>query len=397
MILRFEPKLFFLHLQKRFTMKYIFTLLSIFFIPAFVMAQDELFYPVDIVYHEAGECYYVSNWADGEGYILKLDLQGQIIETFYTGLHFSGGICMVGDILYVGDNLQIWSSSDHKSYLIGIDVNTGNQVLNFEISTGGTYLDLMDADWSGNIYIGNSRNGGNDGIVHKFNIATQQLTNLVTGITKPFGVCYDPYSNRVLYTNSSATISYIRSVSPDGGAVTNVYYTEGYLEGIVMHPNADFYLSSWGTADGAWGNEPVYKTNHEMNWDYQLEEPHNRPFGMCIGYDNHLVVCNWGDHTLSFIDLDLYGVDEINTNENSFTIYPNPARGHVYLKFNNPETQEIEVTIHDIMGNEVHREKINRKDILSEKEINLQSLPAGTYILNVFDGIKVSHEKLVIF
>jgi len=172
-------------------MKYLFYIALTFFIPLMVASQDELFYPVDVVYNEQAECYYVSNWADGAGYILKLNLQGQIIENFFDGLHFPGGMCLVGNTLYVGDNLQIWNSSDHKSYLIGIDVNTGAEVLNFEISTGGTYLDLMDADWSGNIYIGNSRNGGNDGIVHKFNIETQQLTDLVTGITKPFGVCYE--------------------------------------------------------------------------------------------------------------------------------------------------------------------------------------------------------------
>ncbi len=378
-------------------MKYLHYIVLLLLLPSQMIGQNEFFYPVDIVYNEQAECYYVSNWADGNGYILKLNLQGEIIETLYSGLHFPGGMCKVGNTLYVGDNLTIWGSSQDPSYLIGIDVNTGSQVLNFEISTAGTYLDLMDADYSGNIYIGNSRNGGNDGIVHKFNIASQQLTNLATGITKPFGVCFDPYSNRILYTNSSGSISYIKSISPEGGQVSSVYYTEGYLEGIVMHPNADFYLSSWGTADGEWGNEPVYKTNHAFNWDYQLAEPHNRPFGMCIGKDNYLVVCNWGEHSLSFIDLNLYGVDENLSQEKSFSLYPNPANGETFLKFNNPEISEVEVVIHNIMGKEIHREIINRKDILSEKEIDLHRLPAGTYIVNVFDGKKVAHEKLIVY
>ena len=42
----------------------------------------------------------------------------------------------------------------------------------------------------------------------------------------------------------------------------------------------------------------------------KLSNDHNRPFGMCIGHDNHLVVCNWGSHSLSFIDLDLFGVED---------------------------------------------------------------------------------------
>jgi len=367
-------------------------------LPLQILAQNELFYPVDIVYDEQAECYYVSNWADGAGYILKLNLQGEIIETLVDGLHFPGGLCKVDNILYFTDNLTIWGGALDPSYLKSIDLNTGNQVLNFEISTQGTYLDLMAADNSGNIYIGNSRNGGNDGIVHKFNIATQQLTNLATGITKPFGVCFDHYSNRILFTNSTATISYIKSISPDGGEISNVYYfTHGYLEAIIMHPDSSFYLSSWGTADGVFGNEPVVKTNHAMNWDYQLEEAHNRPFGMCIGYNNTLVVCNWGEHTLSFIDLDLYGVGENITYSNRLILYPNPSNGKVILRFNDPEISEMEVVINDIMGRVVYREKINRWDILSEKEVNLQQLPAGTYLVNVIDGNKISREKLILY
>ena len=378
-------------------MKYIFYILIYIILPVQIFAQNQLFYPVDIVYDEQAECYYVSNWADGAGYISKLNIQGEIIGTVYDDLHYPGGMCMVGNILYVGDNLTIWGTSQAPSYLIGINLNTGSQVLNFEISTGGTYLDLMDTDYSGNIYIGNSRNGGTDGMVHKFNIATQQLTNLATGIAKPFGVCFDPYSNRILFTSSSSTISYIKSISPDGGPISTVYYTQGYLEGIIMHPNADFYLSSWGTNDLQWGNEPVIKSNHYFNWQYQLEENHNRPFGMCIGKDDYLVVCNWGDHTLSFIDLSLYGLDENKPKSKDFVLYPNPTRGKVNLKFNNPETQQIEIVIYNIMSNEVFKETINRKNILSEKEIDISGLPCGTYIVHIFYGKVVSQEKLIIY
>jgi hypothetical protein len=164
-----------------------------------------------------------------------------------------------------------------------------------------------------------------------------------------------------------------------------------------MHPNGDFFLTSWGKADGLWGNEPVIKTNHEFSWEFQLYELHNRPFGLCIGKDNFLVICNWGEHSLSFIDLNLYGITEPQTQNNDFSIYPNPSDGAVFLKFNNPEIQEAEVVIQDIFGKVIYREKINRKNILSNKEIDLNQLPAGTYIVNIFNGKKVSHEKLIIY
>jgi hypothetical protein len=378
-------------------MKNVICIIILVSISFYSIAQDTLLYPVDVVYRAETENYYVSNWADGNGYILKLNAQGEVVQTFYEGLHYPGGMCLVGDILYIADNLQIWSTSaPHNSYILGIDINTAQLVLNFEVATGGTYLDLMDTDNNGNLYIGNTRDGGNNGIVHKFNIQTQQLTDLASNITKPFGVCFDPISNRVLFTNSSSSLSFIKSISPDGGQITNVYYTNGYLEGIMMHPNGDFFLSSWGTVDAGWGNEPVIKTVHDFSWEFQLYELHDRPYGMCFGKDNFLVICNWGDHSLSFIDLELYGIEESIAGMNDFSIYPNPSGGIVYLKFNNPEIQESMISIRDICGKEVYQEKINRKDILSEKEIDLNMLPAGTYIVNIFDGQSVSHQKLII-
>ena len=72
--------------------RYIF-LLVVF--PIWSFAQDSFHYPVDIVYHEIAEQYYVSNWADtNAGYILKLDIDGQIIEKYVDDLHYPGGICL---------------------------------------------------------------------------------------------------------------------------------------------------------------------------------------------------------------------------------------------------------------------------------------------------------------
>lgn len=378
-------------------MKNVICIISLICISIYSIAQDTLSYPVDIVYRSETENYFVSNWADGNGYILKLNAQGEVIETFYDGLHYPGGMCLVVDILYVADNLQIWNASaPHNSFIRGININTGQLVMSFEVATGGTYLDLIDTDNNGNLYIGNTRDGGNNGIVHKFNIQTQQLTNLAENITKPFGVCFDPYSNRLLFTNSSSTLSFIKSISPDGGQITNVYYTNGFLEGIVMHPNGDFFLSSWGTVDAGWGDEPVIKTMHDFSWEFQLFEMHDRPYGMCIGKDNYLVICNWGAHSLSFIDLNLYGTEESIVGISNFSIYPNPSGGIVYLRFKNPEVQECVISIHDIFGKEVYQEKVNRQDILSEKEIDLNKLSAGTYIVNIYNGQSVSRQKLII-
>jgi len=378
-------------------MKQIRLLLLLSALPYISLAQTTFAYPVDIVYHESSESYYVSNWAEGEGYILQVNSQGQIEGPYVTGLHYPGGLCLVGDILYFTDNLSIWDTIITPSYLLGIDLNYNAVILNFEISTTGTYLDLIDTDNQGNLFIGNTREGGTDGIVHKFNIASQQLSDIATGITKPFGVCYDHLNDRVLFVQSSGTLSFVKSVSPDGGAVTNVFYINGYLEGIEMHPNGDFYFSSWGTLDGTWGNEPVYKANNAMDWSQILTSDHDRPFGMCIGKDNHLVVCDWGENSLSFIDLDTYGTNEFVLKSSELLVYPNPSNGKVTLSKENVLPGKSEILIRDMMGNIVYHDQPAILNPAFKTEINLSHLKAGTYIVNLVSDNNIFREKLILY
>ncbi len=379
-------------------MKLIKYIVLILIFPLYSLAQDTLSYPVDIVFHEEAEHYYVTNWADtSAGYILKLNLDGDVIEKYVDGLNYPGGLCLVDNVLYFTNNLSIWGSDQLPSYIKGIDLNSGNQVLNFEVSTGNTYLDLIDTDNNGNLYIGNTRSGGSNGIVHKFNIASQELTDLVTQILKPFGVCYDNINDRVIFTHSQSSVSYLKSISPEGGDITTVFYANGYLEGVIMHPDGHFYISSWGTLDGVWGNEPVYKSNLINSWKYEISNDNNRPFGMCVGHDNHLVVCNWGGHSLSFIDLDLFGVEDNKLADQNINIYPNPSNGLFTLSIRELNHLDIDVSIIDVTGQVVFREQISDANSYIELKYDLRHLPSGTYILIIRDRNSVSQKKLIIY
>ncbi|MCD4682050.1 MAG: T9SS type A sorting domain-containing protein [Bacteroidales bacterium] len=375
--------------------KYIFLILIL---PLYSISQDTLSYPVDIVFHEEAEHYYVTNWADtSAGYILKLNLDGDVIEKYVDDLNYPGGLCLVDNVLYFTDNLSIWGSDQQPSYIKGIDLNSGNQVLNFEVSTGNTYLDLIDTDGNGNLFIGNTRSGGSNGIVHKFNIASQELTDLATQILKPFGVCYDNINDRVIFTHSQSSVSYLKSISPEGGDITTVFYVEGYLEGVIMHPDGHFYISSWGTLDGIWGNEPVYKSNLVNSWKYEISNDNNRPFGMCVGYDNHLVVCNWGSHSLNFIDLDLFGVDDNKLADQNINIYPNPSNGYFTISLKDVKEKEIDLTITDITGQKVFSDQIDDGNFMIDKAYDLRHLPSGTYILILRGRNSVVQGKLIIY
>jgi len=365
-------------------------LFFLFLLPFVSISQDSLYYPVDIVYDEVSEQYYVSNWADTEnGYILLLDNEGQIIERFYDSLNYPGGLCLIDNILYVGNNLDLYNGP-LPSFLIGIDLNTGTEIINTQISTGGTYLDLMTADNNGNIYIGDSEKDK----IYNYDINNDTVTDLVTNIENPYGICYDNINDRILFTTGSFSISNVKSISPQGGNISTVFSHTGYLEGIIMDSSGNFYLSSWGD-DYQWGNEPVYKTDNSFGLELELSNNHDRPFGMCIGYNNFLVVCNWGDHSLSFIDL-LTGVEETNIQTtNRFNLFPNPSTGVVKLDFSGSTSSEIEISVINITGQTVHKE-ILKTNLINEKTLDLHYLVPGTYCIMILDGQDLIQRKLIL-
>ncbi len=371
---------------------YTYLLLAI-LLPIFAYSQESLFYPVDIVYHSETENYYVSNWADGEGgYILKLDKEGTIIETYYDGLNYAGGMCIVDNILYVLDNYDLnVSGSSLPSFLVGIDLSSGNPILSKKISSGGTYLNFVEKA-HGNLYISDSQQS----IIYKYNIQYNTVSNFLTGLNAPFGICYDDYNDRLLFTENDPPICYLKSVHPLGGEVTTPYYTDAYIKGIVRHPNADFYYTTWDVNSTVWGDEEVRKVNNNFTWDYIPSYNHNRPFGLCIGYDNQLVVCNWGDHTLSFIDDIVFSVAELSSKTDRYSIYPNPTNGNFHIGFSDVISSEIEIAVLNMIGQQVYHEMVNNSNMLIEKKFDLQHLPAGTYVLILNDNRSISQKKLII-
>lgn len=375
-------------------MKTLFYLLIAIILPTLVFAQDTLYYPSDIKYHSETETYYVSNWADGEGYILRLDKDANILETFYDGLHYASGMCLVGNTLYVLDNLDLNISGGNQlpSYLIGIDMTTAEEISKVEIGPEHIYLNFVAKAQNGFLYISDYQNN----IIYKYHLQNKTVTNFLTDLSTPFGICYDIYSNRMIFTENGTGLSYLKSVHPHGGEVTTEFYTDAYIKGVVMHPNADFYYTTWDVNSTQWGDEEVRKINNDFNSDYLASGGHNRPFGLCVGYDDVIAVCNWGDHTLSFLNDEVFSVEEQSSKINLYTVYPNPSNGKFNIRFYDIASNNLEISILNIAGQQVYQEKINNSDMLVEKKFHLQHLPAGTYVVILKDDHSISQEKLII-
>ncbi len=77
----------------------------------------------------------------------------------------------------------------------------------------------------------------------------------------------------------------------------------------------------------------------------------------------------------------LIGVDEINSAENGFEVYPIPSRDKIYFSFN---TEQVDFTrlsyqLSDITG------RIVREDRLSSNEIDISSMSSGIYFVRLAD------------
>jgi len=78
----------------------------------------------------------------------------------------------------------------------------------------------------------------------------------------------------------------------------------------------------------------------------------------------------------------------------NFTLYPNPAKNVVNLKFNSATSSILDIRIYNILGSLILTE---RADVQSNiVTINIASLKSGVYFLNIKDKNKETSKKLII-
>ena len=363
------------------------------FMPLMNYSQDTLSYPTDIVYDEENQEYFVSNWADDQpGYILQLNNNGEIIGNFYSSLDLPGGLCLVGDTLYVLNNKDLYGGS-LPSYLLGIDINTGQLIVEAEIGSGGIYVDMVSTDNKGFLYITDSENQK----IYKYNIQSQTFEDFVTNVSKPIGICYNDIDDRIVFTISSQNISYIATISPDSANnYTKEFYVTQWMEGLVMDADGEYYFSSWTGSGTTWGFEPVYKVSHGLDWYIKLDSTNNRPFGMCMGFNNHLAVCNWGSHFVNFIDLTPFGVNELRSHAD-FDLYPNPTMGVFQIDLSGLNTKEANLLVYDISGKEIYRRNLMEENLIGKMELDFSFLNPGTYFITVVNNKEVLNKKLIVY
>lgn len=78
-----------------------------------------------------------------------------------------------------------------------------------------------------------------------------------------------------------------------------------------------------------------------------------------------------------------------------FVMYPNPNKGNFNIQFTSQSTNGVQVYVHDLLGRKLF-EKTFTNETIFNKNIQLQHVQSGVYLLTVVDGDRKEIKKLVI-
>jgi sugar lactone lactonase YvrE len=121
----------------------------------------------------------------------------------------------------------------------------------------------------------------------------------------------------------------------------------------------------------------------------------NFPAGLCFDASGKLFFADANNNRIREITAST-GITEYQ-NASYLKTYPNPNNGIFQVAIKNLTGQTIELSIFDMLGNEVvHSWENNNSNSSILKEIDLKNYPKGMYILQVGDGKSIITNKLVV-
>lgn len=82
--------------------------------------------------------------------------------------------------------------------------------------------------------------------------------------------------------------------------------------------------------------------------------------------------------------------------ESDFSVYPNPARAQLTLRFNDSDARNYWLTITDLNGKIVQQEHVAKTDFSAEKTIATTALPNGIYLLKTLSEKSAAVKKIAI-
>ena len=93
---------------------------------------------------------------------------------------------------------------------------------------------------------------------------------------------------------------------------------------------------------------------------------------------------------------ELVGIDEQLIDHFEMNVYPNPAADRIFLQFDNPGNDEVELSIVDLSGRVVQLSALNGFQGVNRVELNSRELANGVYQLVLRIGAVRDQEMFII-
>ncbi|MCC5918374.1 MAG: T9SS type A sorting domain-containing protein [Cryomorphaceae bacterium] len=96
--------------------------------------------------------------------------------------------------------------------------------------------------------------------------------------------------------------------------------------------------------------------------------------------------------TVTYITTNSFSVNEAKQ-KSGFNVYPNPAKGSVWLDLQNINEPDITVMVNDVIGNNVIQKNV--RSFGNREQINLQGLRSGYYFISIYANDRLIGTKRI--
>jgi len=254
-------------------------------------------------------------------------------------------------------------------------------------------------------------NDGGDAFIAEFNSGGSQLWGTYFGGTEPtypeaisIDAYYDLYITGYNVGSMSLPGSYPPGVYSQRSYITGNNLGDGFIAGFLNANSDPGYV--WGTYFGSDRCSGMCLTqSNGSNWLYVVGNLGGGYTPLVFPAGSYQQIPFYfdasGEEGTSFISqfnlspmIGAASVNELKAESGELKAYPNPATNNITMQMKLPETEDVEVSLINLLGEVIFTESFKNEQGLFQKQISVSSLPDATYILKAQTKDKVYCKKI---
>lgn len=337
--------------------------------------------PESIEFDNANNRWFIAN-NGGNNILTRSSETGELAVFASSGFSGGGphGLEIVEDTLYAcaGGSLRAYN------------INSGALV--FTKNLGGSFLNGITHDTSGNLYITDF--SGNR--IYRFNTRTRNHNIFVAGgVSSPNGIIYDQENNRCVFVQWTGAI---RAVSLVDSTVSTLLPSSGLnsVDGITKDGAGNYYVSSWSPTRITRYNSTFATPTTAVGAGMGLSNPADIFYNVLtdtLGVPNS----GSGNNTTYYYFGTSTSTEKSANNDFKFSVFPNPIFNKAEIKYQLARQGNVKIEISDVCR-KVVKTIANESQAQGFQLINFDKsgLSAGIYFFTIRNENGAETKKVAI-